>query len=45
MERFKDTLPQPLPAAGRGKFRASGNGFDLTVVTGQRRENRRLFSL
>jgi thiol:disulfide interchange protein DsbD len=35
LERFKNTLPQPLPAQGAARFRASGNGFELTVLTGQ----------
>jgi len=33
-ERFKGTLPQPLPGSDSARFRASPNGFELTVATG-----------
>ena len=36
LERFKDTLPQPLPADDSAKFRAVANGFELTVDTGHK---------
>ena len=29
LEEFKDTLPQPLPAANAARFRPSGKGFEL----------------
>jgi thiol:disulfide interchange protein len=34
IEKFKNTLPQPLPAGMSAKFRAQGNGFALAVETG-----------
>ncbi|MFY9938144.1 MAG: thioredoxin family protein, partial [Silvibacterium sp.] len=34
LEKFRDTLPQPLPAQDAARFRASGKGFELTVLTG-----------
>jgi thiol:disulfide interchange protein len=35
LERFKSTLPQPLPGSDSARFRATANGFELTVATGR----------
>jgi thiol:disulfide interchange protein len=35
IERFKGTMPRPLPSADSARFRANGNGFELTVATGR----------
>ena len=43
MERFKETLPQPLPSSDSAKFRASGNGFELTVATGREEKSGAFF--
>jgi thiol:disulfide interchange protein len=34
LEKFRDTLPQPLPPQDAARFRTSGKGFELTVLTG-----------
>jgi thiol:disulfide interchange protein len=43
LERFKDKLPQPLPAGDAAKFRATANGFELTVATGHDEESAAFF--
>ncbi len=45
LERFKDKLPQPLPAGDAAKFRASSNGFELTVETGRKETAASFFPL
>ena len=43
LERFKDTLPQPLPGGDSARFRASPNGFELTVATGHEEKSGAFF--
>ncbi len=43
LERFKDRLPQPLPSGESAKFRATGNGFELTVQTGREEKSAAFF--
>ncbi len=43
MDRFKGTLPQPLPGSDSAKFRAGPNGFDLTVATGREEKTAAFF--
>jgi len=43
MERFKSTLPQPLPGGDSARFRASANGFELIVATGRKEESGAFF--
>jgi thiol:disulfide interchange protein len=43
LERFKNTLPQPLPSGKSAKFRAAANGFELTVETGRKEETAAFF--
>ena len=45
MQRFQGTLPQPLPGGDSAKFRASGNGFELTVSTGREEKSAVFFPL
>ena len=43
LERFKDKLPQPLPAGDDAKFRATASGFELTVDTGHEEKSAAFF--
>ncbi|HTD54507.1 MAG TPA: thioredoxin family protein, partial [Silvibacterium sp.] len=43
LERFKDKLPQPLPAGDSAKFRATANGFELSVQTGHEEKSAAFF--
>jgi thiol:disulfide interchange protein len=43
IQRFKDTLPQPLPSGDSAKFRAKGNGFELTIATGREEKTAAFF--
>ena len=43
MERFKGTLPQPLPGGDSARFRPNGNGFELTVATGREEKSGAFF--
>ncbi|MBV8438578.1 MAG: thioredoxin family protein [Silvibacterium sp.] len=43
LQRFKDRLPQPLPAGGSAKFRATANGFELSVETGREEKSGAFF--
>jgi len=43
LERFKGTLPQPLQDSDSARFRASPNGFELTVATGHEEKSGAFF--
>ncbi|MBV8629837.1 MAG: thioredoxin family protein [Silvibacterium sp.] len=43
LERFKDRLPQPLPAGDSAKFRATANGFELSIQTGHEEKSAAFF--
>jgi thiol:disulfide interchange protein len=45
IEKFKNTLPQPLPAGNSAKFRANGTGFTLSVETGESEKTATFFPL
>ncbi|MGB7191438.1 MAG: protein-disulfide reductase DsbD domain-containing protein [Acidobacteriaceae bacterium] len=43
VQRFQDTLPQPLPSADAAKFQTTAQGFTLTVKTGRREHSAEFF--
>jgi thiol:disulfide interchange protein len=45
LDRFKDKLPEPLPAGDVAKFHAAANGFELTVQTGREEKSAAFFPL
>jgi thiol:disulfide interchange protein len=43
LDRFRSTLPQPLPSAYAAKFQPTPTGFTLTVETGRREQSAQFF--
>jgi thiol:disulfide interchange protein len=43
IQRFQNTLPQPLPASDQAKFQYSPKGFTLAVTTGSRETSAQFF--
>jgi thiol:disulfide interchange protein DsbD len=43
LDRFRSTLPQPLPSGDQAKFRTTPTGFTLAVETGRRETSAQFF--
>jgi DsbC/DsbD-like thiol-disulfide interchange protein/cytochrome c biogenesis protein CcdA len=43
LDRFRNTLPQPLPSGYSAKFQSTPKGFALTVETGRREQSAQFF--
>ena len=43
IQRFQNTLPQPLPAGDQAKFQSTAKGMTLTVTTGSKEQSAQFF--